>query len=295
MDPLEQLSDQDLHALAGNNLESMSDHGLQILASSGKGSDQKLSDGLKMDDEPLGHQLIRQGLPIAGQIAGGLGGTALAGPVGGIGGAAAGSVAGGEAAGWLNHAVYGDEAPSYDSADDAKRIGINAAIGAGSELGGQAIAKGAGAVLGKMAPAAAQVSKEVPTGILDATGAPITKTVQETATTQAPKVPEWLSGVADKALTYAGAKVAGPAGAVLAPMAGRAVGKTLSATANGLGKVLQDTPSYFGKWAPVLTNAAARGELSLNAASYVLQQQDPEFRKKMQNLNNIGSETADSK
>src|ERR1019366_6982114 len=98
-DPLEQLSDADLHALSKNDLESMSDAGLKIVAASGSGAP-KADEAPKA--EPWGHWAIRQGLPLAGQVLGGIGGGALATPeTGGLGtipaamaGASAGNVVG---------------------------------------------------------------------------------------------------------------------------------------------------------------------------------------------------------
>lgn len=104
--------------------------------------------------EPLGHKVIREGLPILGQIGGALGAGALATPeTGGLGtvpaamaGSAAGYAAGSEAAGWANHAIYGDDAPTYNNLDDAKRVALNAGTGAAAELGGQVLGKGLGMV-----------------------------------------------------------------------------------------------------------------------------------------------------
>lgn len=305
-DPLEQLSDSDLQALSKNDLNSMSDEGLKVVAASGKPAADEAS-----KEEPLGHKIIREGLPIAGQIGGGLIAGALATPeTAGAGtipaamaGAGVGAAAGGEAAGWMNHAIYGDEAPAYENTDDLKRVGTNFGIGAASELGGQVLAKGANTIakpiIDKVGGAAANVltkageslaaptvTKQVETGLLDAAGKPITKSVTEAAK---PAGDGPLSGWLDKALTAVGAKVAGPVGAVLAPQARRAITPTLASAANGLSQILTKTPQVFGKYAPALAKAAARGELSLNASVYVLQQRDPEFRQKMQELNSNGS------
>jgi hypothetical protein len=271
-------------------------------------------------EEPLGHKIIRQGLPLLGQVAGGMGAGALATPetfgAGAIpaamAGAGVGKAGGEEAASWLNHEIYGDEAPTYNSLEDAGRVATNFGIGAASELGGQALAKGAGAIANSAVAkpviesagngaanlfekagqslAAPTITKEVETGLLDIAGKPITKTVEAAAESAKDGL---FSKFADKAATAIGAKVAGPVGAVLAPQAREAISSSMSSVAGGLSKVLKATPSFFGKWAPVLANAAARGELSLNASAYVLQQQDPEFRQKMQELNNRSSSQAD--
>lgn len=66
---------------------------------------------------------------------------------------------------------------------------------------------------------------------------------------------------------------------------------SLASTANGLSQVLEKNPQALGKWAPVLSQAAQRGENSVNAAAYVLQQRDPEFRQRMQGLSNGGDQS----
>ena len=105
-----------------------------------------------------------------------------------------------------------------------------------------------------------------------------------------------VGGFLDVTAATAGAVAGGPATAIAAPLARRALTSrlptTMAATANSLSNVLKATPQFFGKWAPVLANAATRGELSLNASAYVLQQRDPEFNQKMQDLNN-GSGNSD--
>ena len=85
--------------------------------------------------EAWGHWAIRKGLPLAGTIGGGIAGEG----VGSIPLAAAGNVAGTEAASWLNHAIYGDEAPTYNSVNDAKRIAGEGVEGALTEVGGKVI------------------------------------------------------------------------------------------------------------------------------------------------------------
>lgn len=48
--------------------------------------------------------------------------------------------------------------------------------------------------------------------------------------------------------------------------------------------VIRTAPGSFGKWAPVLLNASKRGDNSLNATDFVLQQQDPDYREHRRNL-----------
>lgn len=476
-DPLEHLSDSDLQALAKNDLNSMSDEGLKIVAASGDSGPARAAETPK--EEPLGHKIIRNVLPVVGQVGGALAAGALATPETlGVGtlpaamaGSAAGNIAGNEGAAWLNHKIYGDEAPTYDKLDDVKRLAVNGAVGAGAELGGQLIGKGVSAAadsaiikpyldsagnlivngfnklgqfVGKQAENLAvkatgatgvQASKFAPgTGrtlldegivkfgrsqegianaaqeALDAQGEKIGAIIKDlsdkgatgnreelvqalqskidelhgnageadtvrklqaiqqdiaagperpslelmeqtkrsfqnkvnyqdpdaqaakaaaadvfresserVATAANPETGEAFQGAkklygqlnpvaeasAKRAATVnqspmggfldvtsaaAGGVAGGPALAVAAPIARRMIAprmaSSMAATANSVSKVLSNTPQFFGKWAPALTSAATRGELSLNASVYVLQQQDPEFRQKMDELNN---------
>lgn len=345
-DPLEQLSDSDLQALAKNDLHSMSDEGLKIVASSGSSAPKAA------EPEPFGHKLIREGLPMVGMIGGGMAGEGVASvPL-----AAAGNAAGAEAAGWLNHKIYGDEAPTYNSLADAKRIATNAGEGALAEVGGKVIGKGiglaaespllkpalegagdmissgfnkAGLVVGDGAAKVAEYATGAPEAaegmgkdLLDKNMVrpfdtqaqianrlskapaptegfdPFTKQpttigkdfsgVAQAAKDAAGKPKGWVDSATDMALiakTAMGSPISAASLVAKKVAAPRAL-STIATTANGLSTVLQKTPQFFGKWAPVLTNAAARGELALNASAYVLQQQDPEFRQKMQELNN---------
>lgn len=358
-DPLEQLSDSDLQALAKNDLHAMSDEGLKVVAASGDSAPPEPA----KQEEPLGHKIIREGLPIIGQIGGGVAAGAAALPetlgVGSIpaamGGAAVGNAAGNEAASWINHKIYGDEAPTYNSVEDAKRLAVNAGIGAGSELGGQLIGKGVNAAAGStlIKPYLDAAGNLIVNGFNKAgefvgenaakiaeaaTGAPeeaagmgrdlLDKNMVRFGDTQpqiaarlakAPAPTEGFDPFLKKPITigndFSGvakaAKDAVPEGKGLASAATDAalliksatgnpfaiasyVGKkvalpratsSLATTVDGLSSVLEKTPEFFGKWTPTLTKAAARGEMSLNATAYVLQQQDPEFRQKMQELN----------
>lgn len=356
-DPLEQLSDSDLHALSKNDLDSMSDEGLKIVASSGNSAEPA--------KEPFMHKAIRNVLPMAGTVLGGLGAGALATPETlGVGtapaamaGAAAGNVAGTEGASWLNHKIYGDEAPTYNSLEDLKRVGGEAAGGAVAELGGQVIGKAVGAAansavikpyldeagqlvvngfnkageyvggkaaaLAERATGAPEAAEGMGQELLDKgmvkfgdiqpkiatrlAEAPAPKGVYDPFAKKLSTRGTDFSGVADAANA---AKDAAPKGSDFLDMGLIAkaasgdlkavagyVGKnyvlpratsSLAATANGLSQVLAKTPQVFGKYAPALTAAAARGEMSLAASTYVLQQRDPEFRQKMQDLNNNG-------
>lgn len=307
-DPFSQLSDSDLQALANNNLNAMSDQGLQIIAASDNSSElpPPTPPGAPETPEPLGHKIIREGLPLAGTIGGGMLGEGIASvPL-----AAAGNVAGGEAAGWLNHEIYGDQAPTYNSLDDAKRIGEEAATGAVAELGGKAIGAGASmagdaisnAAAKTAAEAAPTVTKQVDTGLLDAYGQPLNKTVTESAPTPAPqqgigsKIGQIVKNHATDLISSGiGAAAYGLPGAIGGPIIKRVIApvveKPIAASVDGISSVLSKTPQFFGKWAPSLLAASARGGTSLGASIYVLQQQDPAFRQKMQELNNAPSLT----
>lgn len=82
-----------------------------------------------------------------------------------------------------------------------------------------------------------------------------------------------------------GAMVGGPVGAVVGGASGLAA-KTLrpryasmaAVSADKLSSIVSASPHLFGKYASVLTSAAARGATSLNATDYLLQQRDPAYR-----------------
>lgn len=329
-DPLEQLSDSDLQALSKNDMNSMSDEGLKIVAATGNkapAQDQK--------EEPLGHWAIRKGLPLLGTVAGGLAGEGVA----SIPLAAAGNAVGSEAAGWLNHAIYDDQAPTYNSAEDAKRIAMNAGEGALTEVGGKVLGAGFNSLIAKpitsfaggaeklaeAATGAPEVAQGMGRELLDngmvkfgdtqsqiasrLSEAPAPRDVfdpfikkQTTLGTDFSKVADaakdvkpdskMLGGVVDMGLISAAASghpISALAGYGLKKIVAPRAMSSLAATADGLSQILEKTPEVLGKWAPVLAKAAARGEISLNASAYLLQQQDPEFRQKMMELNSRGS------
>ena len=96
----------------------------------------------------------------------------------------------------------------------------------------------------------------------------------------------------DTAAAATGFAAGGPAGAIVTPVARRVLAPygstTMASTANGLSYLLKATPQAFGKWAAPLAAAAARGETSLNASDYILQQTDPDYRQKRQDMNSHG-------
>ena len=51
-----------------------------------------------------------------------------------------------------------------------------------------------------------------------------------------------------------------------------------------IGGFLKASPESFGQWAPLLQKAAQRGTSHLITTHYVLQQQDPEYRKQLDNI-----------
>ena len=53
----------------------------------------------------------------------------------------------------------------------------------------------------------------------------------------------------------------------------------VASLANNLANVVKTTPHLLGKYGPQLQSALARGENALNSTSYLLQKQDPEYRK----------------
>ena len=59
---------------------------------------------------------------------------------------------------------------------------------------------------------------------------------------------------------------------------------TLAVGADKVADLVSQTPEVFGKWAPALQDAAQRGSQSLAVTHYLLQQNDPDFRKHVQSL-----------
>jgi len=214
-------------------------------------------------DEPFMHKVIREGLPLAGQVGGGLIAGALATPetmgVGtlpaGLAGGAAGQAAGGEAAGWLNHEIYGDPAPTYNSLGDAKRVGANMAIGAASELGGRLAGKAVG---GALAPNIA--TKEAATGLFDASGNPIMKTVEDTAEAASASKSGPISKIVDKAVAAVGAAVGAQVGH---PGIGAAVALGVKDSVAGIvkaaPKALQKSPAFVAGVANLAARASTQG------------------------------------
>jgi hypothetical protein len=53
-----------------------------------------------------------------------------------------------------------------------------------------------------------------------------------------------------------------------------------------LANVVRSSPSALGKYAPILSKAAARGGSSLPATDFILQQTDPDYRQHIQLMKN---------
>lgn len=69
-------------------------------------------------------------------------------------------------------------------------------------------------------------------------------------------------------------------GAVVGSALLRSRGASSAASmANNLDKIVKTAPHLLGKYGPMLQQAAARGGNALNSTSYLLQKQDPEYRK----------------
>jgi hypothetical protein len=105
-------------------------------------------------------------------------------------------------------------------------------------------------------------------------------------------------GFLDTTASAAGSLVAGTPGTLLAPVARRIIAprinSSLAVGSNFLSSVVRNSPQTLGKWAPVLTRAAARGGNALGATDYLLQQTDPEYRehlRMLQNPNEINQNT----
>lgn len=60
-----------------------------------------------------------------------------------------------------------------------------------------------------------------------------------------------------------------------------------------LAKIVAENPSMLGKYAQTLAQAARRGSQQLAAAHFVLQQNDPEYRKLMEQIDERGNQQAD--
>ena len=81
-----------------------------------------------------------------------------------------------------------------------------------------------------------------------------------------------------------GASVAAYAGKTVFKKAGEFANQNAALGADFLGDVVKSTPQALGKWAPVLTQAAARGGNSLAATDFILQQTDPAFRQHLASI-----------
>ena len=100
-------------------------------------------------------------------------------------------------------------------------------------------------------------------------------------------------GFLDTTAAAAGVLVGGNPGAIAAPIARRMfaprINSSLAVGADKLANIVQNAPHLLGSYAPVLTNAAARGATSLSATDFILQQTDPKYREHMSSLlNNEG-------
>jgi len=98
-------------------------------------------------------------------------------------------------------------------------------------------------------------------------------------------------GFGDLAAGGMAANAGGPAAAAavasrrfLAPRAA----SSLAVGADKIGDVLKQAPQMFGKFAPVLQNAAQRGSQGLAATHFILQQTQPEYQKMMQDMQGTG-------
>lgn len=105
-----------------------------------------------------------------------------------------------------------------------------------------------------------------------------------------PELAQELTGL-DLAATGAGFAVGGPIGAGvglaasrLAPQAKAYVGAGIESTAEVVTNVLKNRPEALGKFAVPLQRAANRGASSLAATMHVMQQTDPAFRAKLEQL-----------
>lgn len=82
-----------------------------------------------------------------------------------------------------------------------------------------------------------------------------------------------------------------PAGLAVAGVRAATKGRLSSSgavTLDGLANLLEKTPQVFGKFGPVLRNAASRGPQALAATHYILSQSNPEYQATTQGLSGQG-------
>lgn len=101
-----------------------------------------------------------------------------------------------------------------------------------------------------------------------------------------------FGGFGDMAAGAGGLAGGGAVAAIPAIAARRfAAPRAASAAAIGfdkLGDILKSAPQVFGKFAPVLQNAAQRGTQALGAAHFILQQSNPEYQEMLMKMEEDG-------
>jgi hypothetical protein len=189
-------------------------------------------------------------LPVAAGVAGGM--------AAGIPGAAAGGVGGEDVRQMIGHQMG-----TFDDSDDSG-LGEMAKEGAISSVG-QLAAPLANPITNRLGSAFApkMISKEVETGLLDAAGSPITKSVSEAAPTPTGNtLPAYLM---KKALVYGGAHL-GPMGAVAADTLGDAAIPAVNAASRGASAIasplLQAVAKNPGMLSSVVANPVLRDLIS---------------------------------
>lgn len=93
-------------------------------------------------------------------------------------------------------------------------------------------------------------------------------------------------------LDYVAYGTAGVPGVVAKKLVMPRVNSSLASSANGLAQMLQASPQAFGQFAKPLMDAAARGAPALAATHYLLQQNDPQYREKMKEMDGAPEEPA---
>lgn len=258
----------------------------RVPASKGFVSDEdmaKMETGSAGEPKPepgIGESLARgavSAIPFVAGAAGGMLGTAAAGPVGTVGGAGLAYAGGKEVEKLANHYLFGDELPEEGIVKSTSRVGGNVRDGAMMEMGGQAL---------QAVPAAIKSGAEglATTPLFDkvANATNVVGKGRDFISKVTAPIMDQLSPGVKKAADVATA-VAGRFGAYKTPLAPvQAVSDAASVASGaqkGLAWLMDNAPDKLGKFAPALKEAASRGSKALAATSFILQQREPEFVK----------------
>ncbi len=276
---LEKIANPSPHGTPSLDLSGMSDADLEHIANSAP-----------KPQESLGRRLTRSAidtvLPIGGAVGAGLLATPESAGLATVPASAAGYAGGKQLARIANHFVLGDELPNDGMMGMAKRTAGDLAEGALAETGGLI----AGKAMEAAGPSIA--------GALGNLGSGIGRATEDLAT-----APMRSAGIANAGFPARAVNAVGKIGDAVGsiPFAGRAVGADVARMAptiaqktaigaNRLGEVLQASPQMFGKFAPVLQQAAQRGAQGLASTHFILQQTNPEYHSMVMKLSEQGDQ-----